>query len=219
MAYINADVPTFWCYLSESFLKNEPQPRYDDKSILCEAFVACSLPRRCLAFSVMTEMGSQHARVPIHYLSQEQEVADPLPLDWLQLWDNFSPYATVVRHDYLNHSRCTVILKDKTTIQGTYLWTIDWCLGPDHQTGYSEMPAGHKSGHFIALDNGQYACQPNNRVVWHDGGAFIGKRLEGHQGWQVFSHEFSCEAAGWKWTAGEEEVVNYDFTPIDEPLQ
>lgn len=26
-----------------------------------------------------------------------------------------------------------MILKDKSTTQGAYLWTIDWCLGSDHQ--------------------------------------------------------------------------------------
>ena len=38
-----------------------------------------------------------------------------------------------------------MILKDKSTIQGAHLWTIDWCLGSDHQTGYSEMPERKKS--------------------------------------------------------------------------
>jgi hypothetical protein len=26
----------------------------------------------------------------------------------------------------------------------------------------------HKSYNFIRLDNGQFACQPNNRCLWYD---------------------------------------------------
>ena len=32
---------------------------------------------------------------------------------------------------------------------------------------HSEIPQEHKCGHFIALNNGNYAIQPNNRILWH----------------------------------------------------
>jgi hypothetical protein len=211
LSYLNSDIPTFWAYLDEGFLHDSHPTGVD--GMLVEVFAVTSIPRRCLMFSVMSEMGSQHARVPIHYLRLDVpgSVVATHPLDWLQLWDCFSPYFTVVRHDYLKNSRCTVVMKDKSVESGKYLFTLDWLNGPDHQTGYSEIAAGHKSGHVIALDCGRLACQPNNRVIWHDGGAFIGRPLEGHEKWQVFSREFSCEAAGWKWTAGEEELMFYQF--------
>jgi hypothetical protein len=210
--YLNADIPPFWAWLDSGFLHDEPAPTGED-GILVEVFAVTSIPRRCLMFSVMSEMGSQHARVPIHYLRLDipESIRREYPLDWLQLWDSFSPYFSVARHDYLKSSRCTVVLKDRSPAAGRYLFTIDWCHGPEHQTGYAEMAAGHKCGHVIALDCGRLACQPNNRVIWHDGGAFIGKALAGHERWEVFSHEFSCEAAGWKWTAGEEELMFYQF--------
>lgn len=211
MAYLNGDVPPFWAHLDEGFVLDSGPTGVDGP--LVEVFAVTSIPRRCLMFSVMSEMGSQHARVPIHYLRLEPRGREekPLPLDWLQLWDAFSPYFSVVRHDYLKNSRCTVVMKDRSAEPGRYLFTIDWASGPDHQFGYSEMAAGHKCGHVLALDCGRLACQPNNRVIWHDGGAFIGKPLAGHESWQVFSREFSCEAAGWKWTAGEEELMYYQF--------
>lgn len=212
MPYLNADIPPFWAWLDAGFLYDEPSPRGED-GLLVEVFAVTSIPRRCLMFSVMSEMGSQHARVPIHYLRLDvpNSVRREHPLDWLQLWDCFSPYFSVVRHDYLKNAKCTAVMKDKTAESGRYLFTLDWCHGPEHQTGYAEMAAGHKCGHVIALDCGRLACQPNNRVVWHDGGAFIGKPLSGHERWEVFSREFSCEAAGWKWTAGEEELMYYQF--------
>lgn len=209
MAYLNCDIPPFWARLDEGFLKNELPLGVDGP--LVEVFSVTSIPRRCLMFSVMSEMGSQHARVPLHYLRLEGDGRTMYPIDWLQLWDSFSPYFSVVRHDYLKNSKCTVLLKDKTQESGKYLFTLDWCHGPEHQLGYAEMAAGHKCGHVIALDCGRLACQPNNRIVWHDGGAFIGSPLKGHESWSVFSQEFSCEAAGWKWTAGEEELMHYQF--------
>jgi hypothetical protein len=209
MPYLNADIPPFWATLDEGFL-HDSAPTGGAGGLLVEVFAVTSIPRRCLMFSVMSEMGSQHARVPIHYL-RAGELATAHPLDWLQLWDCFSPYFSVTRHDYLKNARCTVILKDKKPQPGRYLWTIDWCQGPDHQLGYAEMAAGHKCGHVIALDSGQLACQPNNRVIWHDGGAFVGKPLSGHEKWRAFSQEFSCEAEGWKWSAGEDELMYYQF--------
>lgn len=216
MPYLNADIPPFWAHLDTGFLHDE-RPTGEDGPLV-EVFSVTSIPRRCLMFSVMSEMGSQHARVPIHYLRLEarDSVVQALSLDWLQLWDSFSPYFSVVRHDYLKNARCTIILKDRSPATGRYLFTLDWCHGPDHQTGYAEMSAGHKCGHVIALDGGQLACQPNNRVIWHDGGAFIGRPLAGHETWRVFSQEFSCEAAGWKWNAGEDELMYYQFKKSED---
>ena len=33
-------------------------------------------------------------------------------------------------------------------------------------TEHSEIPAEHKCAHILALDGGNYAAQPNNRILW-----------------------------------------------------
>jgi hypothetical protein len=33
-------------------------------------------------------------------------------------------------------------------------------------TDHSEIPHEHKCAHIIALDDGNYAAQPNNRCIW-----------------------------------------------------
>ena len=211
MSYLNSSIPITIGYLDTSFLFNEEAGTTKDYTPV-EIFSVCSIPRRCLMFSVMTEMGSQHARVPIHYLKSEStNNENDLPLDWIQLWDSFSTYFSVNKFEYLKNSSCQLILKDKKLIKGKYLFTIDWCNGTDYEFGYSEIPSGHKCAHFLELENGQFAAQPNNRIIWSDGGAWIGKKLQGHKDWKVFGKVFSCEASGWKWTAGEEELLNYDF--------
>ena len=34
-------------------------------------------------------------------------------------------------------------------------------------TEHSEIPQEHKCGHILALDNGNYSIQPNNRILWN----------------------------------------------------
>ena len=214
MAYINTDIPIFSAYLDTSFLHDRP-PRSKNEFITVEVFGLTSLNRRCALFSVMTDMGSVHARVPIHYLTDllPEEGLTNFPLDWLELWDCYSPYVTVNRYEYLKNSACKILLKNKEWHDATYLMTFDWAYGPEHQTGQSENPGGHKQGHFLIGKGGQFFFQPGNRVVWRDGGAFIGKELKGHEKWKVFSHEFSCEQTGSRWFAGEEELYFYQFEP------
>lgn len=92
MAYINTDIPIFSAYLDTSFLYNQ-DPRSTNDFINVEVFGFTSLSFRCGLFSVMTEMGSIHTRIPIHYLTNKlpEEKLTNYPLDWLQLWDAFSP--------------------------------------------------------------------------------------------------------------------------------
>jgi hypothetical protein len=41
------------------------------------------------------------------------------------------------------------------------MFTVDWC-----GDGYPEIPDQHKCAHVIALDTGQLAAMPNNRLLW-----------------------------------------------------
>ena len=92
-------------------------------------------------------------------------------LDELELWDCFSYYPAVTVFDFIAGQECKYLGKDKKFYTGEYLFTIDWAhpdpniLDVDH----SEVPQEHKCGHFIALNNGNYAIQPNNRMLWHLG--------------------------------------------------
>jgi hypothetical protein len=212
--YLNMTIPTFFAHMDEGFFYNrEPHP--DNKAILVEVFNFTSIPQRCALFSVMTEYGSQHARVPIHYLRAEETVATSYPLDWLQLWDSMSYYASAGIMDYLKNRAALIILKDGSKHKAKYLFTVDWCLGPQYQAGYGEMAAGHKCGHVFEGEGGQYFMQPNNRVLWLDGGAFISKKLE-RPDWQVFGLEFSCEHTGSRWVSkSDDEDYFYEFKEQD----
>jgi hypothetical protein len=90
------------------------------------------------------------------------------PLNWLQLWDCFSYNISVIKKQRLRNARCEVIMKDKSKAPGYYLFTIDSCSSDPNEidVSWSETPNEHKSFNIIKLDNGQFAAQPNNRILW-----------------------------------------------------
>lgn len=211
MPYLSANIPIQTGYLDTSFLNND-LPNTTGEFIPVEIFSIVSIPRRCLMFNVMSEYGAQFARVPIHYLSNTKSLKNKYELDWLQLWDSFSYYFTIQRFEYIKNSSSYIILKDKNKCIGKYLFTIDWCNGEDYNLGYSEIAGGHKCAHIFWGENGQMFAQPNNRIVWRDSGAWISSKIpEESKKWKVFGQEFSCEGLAHKWTAGNEELMYYDF--------
>ena len=208
--YLNINTPIFIAYLDTNFLYDKP-PELDSERIPVEVFNFTSIPQRCGLFSVMTEYGSQHARVPIHYLRSTENDGTEFPLDWIQLWDSMSYYASIGIIEYLKNRAANILLKNKTMHKAKYMFTIDWCLGPQYNFGYGEMAAGHKCGHVFVGEGGQYFIQPNNRVLWMDGGSFISRKLN-KPDWKVFSKEFSCEHTGSRWISeSDEEMYSYEF--------
>jgi len=209
--YLNLDIPIFIAYLDTGFFYDK-DPDVNSKRVLVEVFSFTSIPQRCAMFSIMTEYGSQHARVPIHYLRTDKEGGTNYPLDWIQLWDSMSYYASCSINSYTKNRAANIFLKDKTLHKAKYLFTIDWCFGPQYEYGYGEMAAGHKCGHFFEGEGGQYFMQPNNRVLWMDGGSWIQKKFDKKPDWKVFGKEFSCEHTGSRWVSdSSEELYFYDF--------
>jgi hypothetical protein len=209
--YLNIDVPIFLSYLDTGFLYNEAA-NINNPRIPVEVFSFTSIPQRCAMFSIMTEYGSQHARIPIHYLRASEAGGSDYPLDWIELWDSMSYYASCNINSYTKNRAANIMLKDKTFHKAKYLFTIDWCLAPQYQNGYGEMAAGHKCGHFFEGEGGQYFMQPNNRVLWMDGGSWIQKSFDKKPDWKVFGQEFSCEHTGSRWVSeSAEELFFYDF--------
>ena len=120
--------------------------------------------------TLLTEYGALYDKLPISAFVWKEDIKqqDMLPLDVLQLWDCFDYHLTVIEKPIL--SRCEFFGKDKKMHPGEYQFTIDNCH-PDKERvdiNFSEHDPEHKSFNIIALDNGQFAAQPNNRVIWRD---------------------------------------------------
>ena len=163
--YLNIDLPTFWCFLDTGFLYDK-QPNVSNERIPVEVFSFTSIPQRCGMFSIMTEYGSQHARVPIHYLRGQEEKGSEYPLDWIQLWDSLSYYVSCNINEYTKNRAANIMLKDHTFHRAKYLFTLDWCYGPQYKSGYGEMAAGHKCGHCFMGEGGQIFIQPQPYPSW-----------------------------------------------------
>jgi hypothetical protein len=120
----------------------------------------------------MLPNGAVYYRLPISAFFQKHlqraEVPD-MPLHELELWDCFSYYPSVHQFDFLNGIKGKYLGKNKKFYHGSYLFTVDWAH-PDNNilnTEHSEIPQEHKCGHVLELDNGNFAIQPNNRILWH----------------------------------------------------
>ena len=91
---------------------------------------------------------------------------------------------------------------------GEYEFTID-SAHPDQSiidTNFSELDPEHKSFNIIALDNGQFAAQPNNRVIWRDN-SLIGK-LE-QPDFKVCTQNYAVETEPKWWTVGHTDEWRY----------
>ena len=169
MAYLNADIPPIYCKIRKEYLYD--LEKHQGESVDCCIFSVVSITDRSLLFNIMLPNGACFWRLPISAFFQEKfersEVVD-MPIDQLQIWNSFSYYPSVHCFSFLRGKRGKHFGKDKINYPFEYLFTIDWGHPESNilDTEHSEIPAEHKCAHILALDNGNYAAQPNNRILW-----------------------------------------------------
>lgn len=176
-------------------------------------FGAQSCSGKALTFHVMTDYGIVRSRVPINMLCSSPE-AKLMPLDYLQLWDCFHENMSVVKYDTLNDCRAKVILKDGSANWGNYMMTFDW-----YRNGYSDEPTQYKSLHMIALDNGNYTLQPNNRIYWKNM-SFVTKPFPTNPDFLVDNKEWKCEGTSDRWVINaDDDSYYYDLKETKDGRQ
>ena len=129
------------------------------------------LQGRPILFHAIMENGAVFLSLPISAFIQRGFKSNQVPrhrLDELELWNCFSYYPSVTSFDILDGQSGKYIGKDKKWYPGAYLFTVDWAHPESNivDTDHSEIPHEHKCAHILALDNGNYAAQPNNRIIW-----------------------------------------------------
>lgn len=131
----------------------------------CVIFGVTSIPSRALHFSIMTEAGSQWARIPLHKLRHELPTGPRHPLNELQSWDCHGWEFGVTAYEYLREMACTVKTRSGQILEASYWFTLDHT-----DNGWSQYPSEHKCYHLLLLQDGsgQIAAQPNNRIMWKD---------------------------------------------------
>jgi hypothetical protein len=176
MAYLVANIPPTEVFIRKEFLYDFTK---DSKGKLlgegeyesAHWITSKSIPNQALYFeSFVHDYGALYDKLPIHAFVWKTDLDknNLYPLDWLQLWDCFSYNISVIKKQRLRNARCEVIMKDKSKAPGYYLYTIDSCSSDPNEVdvSWSETPNEHKSFNIIKLDNGQFAAQPNNRILW-----------------------------------------------------
>lgn len=174
----------------------------------CYAFAIQSVAGKILTFHIMTDYGMLRSRVPISELFWEESKKD-IPADFKQLWDCFSENVSVVEYYYLSEKRCKVILKDKTLIWATYLFTVDWFHNP-----YSDEPSDYKCGHVLMADDGYLLCQPNNRIFWKDSNFITNEFPVDPKEFKVDSALQCVEAESDRWVSANSDSFYYDLNEL-----
>lgn len=165
-----------------------------------------SIQGKALYFeTLLTDYGALYDKLPISAFVWKKDHED-LPLDNLQLWDCFDYNITVIQKPLL--SRCSYFGKDRKMYDGEYLFTIDTCHSESStlDTNFSEHDPEHKSFNIIRLNNGQFAAQPNNRVIWRDS-SLVAEKLK-RPDFKVCTKNYKVETTP-KWSVGHTDEWQY----------
>ena len=170
MSYLNANIPPIYCKIRKEYLYDLKE--HQGESSDCVIFGLSSISGRALLFNIMLPNGACFWRLPISAFFQKEFSRADVPdmqANELQLWNCFSYWPSVHCFDWLAGINGKYLGKDKKFYHGEYLFTVDWAHPETNilNTEHSEIPQEHKCAHVLALANGNFAAQPNNRILWH----------------------------------------------------
>lgn len=208
MAHIVANLPPVKCFIRKEFLYDFEKGH--GELVPCWWVSIKSL--RGQAFRIeayLNEYGALYDKLPLHAFCWKPIEGEPLPLDYLQLWDSLSYDITVIKKAQLQSMKCKIKLKDGGWAFGEYMFTVD-SAHPDFNTldtGFSEDVEDHKSYNFVKLDNGQFAAQPNNRMLVLEPSSNP-KELK-MPDFRVATKKWSVETEA-KWALGDTNTVMYE---------
>ncbi len=195
MAYLNANIPVIYCQIRKEYLYDLQKHHGEVED--CMVFGIASMSGRPLLFHALMENGGVYYRLPLSAFIQHGFDVKDVPrmqLHELELWNCFSYYH---------------LGKDKKWYRGSYLFTIDWAHPESNivDTDHSEIPQEHKCAHLMALENGNYAAQPNNRILWHIPSFTVRNEIPD---WDVNTQQWSVED-GRDWQTADTNKFFYDI--------
>ena len=210
MGILNANIDNIKCLVRLSHFTKNPK----DSNVYhnAYAFGVQSVAGKILTFHIITDYGMMRSRVPISEIFLKRESDEDIPSDYKQLWDCFSENVSVITYDYLYEKRCQVVLKDKTKVWATYLFTVDW-----YRNSYSDEPSDYKCGHILVSDGGYLLCQPNNRIFWKDSN-WVTKPFSEEliKTIKVDNELTSVETVSDRWVSGDSNQFYYDYNLTKE---
>ena len=209
MAYLKANIPVIYCQVRREYLYDLKKHHGEVED--CMVFGIASMPGRSLLFHAIMQNGGVYYRLPITAFVQNGFDVKNVPrprLDELELWNCFSYYPAITVYDALTVAG-KYWGKDGKWHTGSYLFTVDWAH-PDSNivdTDHSEVPQEHKCAHIMALDDGNYAAQPNNRILWHIPSFTVRDEIPD---WKVNHQVWSVEDSR-EWRTADTDKFFYDI--------
>ena len=211
MAYLNANIPATYAQIRREYLYD--LSGHVGEAENCVIFGMASITGRALLFHAVMENGAVFYRLPISAFIQPGFDVKKVPrprLDELELWNCFSYYPAITTYDILASQSGKYYGKDKKWHRGAYLFTVDWAHPESNivDTDHSEIPHEHKCAHILALDDGNYAAQPNNRLIWNIPSFTVKEEVPFD--WKVQTSEWNVENSG-KWKTEDSDRFFYDI--------
>jgi hypothetical protein len=208
MSYLNANIPVQYAQIRREYLYDLKQHHGEAED--CIIFGMASLTGRAILFHAIMENGAVFYRLPISAFIQRDFDVKKVPrhgLDELELWNCFSYYPAITSWDLLEGTRGEYFGKDKKTHPGVYLFTVDWAHPESNivDTDHSEIPHEHKCAHIMALEDGNYAAQPNNRIIWNISSFTVRNEIPD---WKVQTSNWNVEDTG-KWKTEDTDKYFY----------
>jgi hypothetical protein len=204
---LNDNIPYFKCLVRLShFTKNESDRNEFHNAY---AFAIQSVEGKILTFHIMTDYGMLRSRVPLSEIYLKEPKND-IPFHYKQLWDCFDNDVTTITYGFLKEKKCKVILKDKSFIWATYMFTVDWQKNP-----YSDEPSDYKCGHILVSDDGYLLCMPNNRIFWKDSNWVTREFPINPKDIKVDDNLPSVESMSDRWVSEDTDSFYYDINPIN----
>jgi len=163
MSCLNNNIPPQEAFVRGQFLRGMKDSH--DQRFRCSIFGFSSVVNQAPTFHFLMEDGGLWSRMPLHAFCWE-ESAGIMDLQELVEYDCFSNYSAVIQYNVLQNKKVRIV---GTKLVGTYCFTIDW-LNEDSNvlnTYFSETPLG-ACAHFIKLSNGNFALQPNHKILIDD---------------------------------------------------
>ncbi len=199
MAYLNANIPVEYAQIRREYL-------YDLKNIMEKLKTVSSLVSRALLVALYYFMRlwktvqSFTASLLARLFKEDINLMTSRREDLMNFSSGtlFSYYPSVHCWDILESQAGKYIGKDKKWHHGKYLFTVDFAHPEPNilDTDHSEIPHEHKCAHVLALNDGNYAAQPNNRLIWDIPSFTVKDKVPD---WKVQTNYWNVEDTGqWK---------------------
>lgn len=213
MAQLNANMPYISCSIRQAFTGL-------DELLEGYIFGVKSMINRPLHFHFQSRIGAVFWNMPVSAFVHKDDYDslsddETTRLSMLESWDCQSNDIAVTTFAFLQNHAVDVFCRDKQWRSGRYITTID-----DYEGDLNSINVGYsndqdsKCFHFICLDDGNFAVQPNNLLRWHNADFIVPYDKDSPPRLQIFSEQLSSEMidrtygnSPYYFYGGDEEVV------------